>query len=342
MKVSKFIILLISIVVLVVINLLLGTVRIPVGEVCSILMGAGSESEIWTNIVISSRLPQVLTAIVAGAGLAVSGLQMQTVFRNPLAGPSVLGISNGSALGVAFVVLLSGKIGGVALSRLGYLGDAAMSVAAIVGALAVMLLIVWISQKVKGNVTLLIIGVMIGYLANAIIGVLKFLSPEEDVKSFVVWGLGSFSRVSGDEMILFVVLMCILLPISFLLVKPMNMLLLGERYAANLGLNVQRARMLIIVCSGVLVAIVTAYCGPIMFIGLAVPHLARALFRTSDHRALLPATALCGAALALICNFIARMPGFEGALPVNSVTALVGAPVIAAVLFGRRKNDVGE
>ena len=342
MKVSKFIILLISIVVLVVINLLLGTVRIPVGEVCSILMGAGSESEIWTNIVISSRLPQVLTAIVAGAGLAVSGLQMQTVFRNPLAGPSVLGISNGSALGVAFVVLLSGKIGGVALSRLGYLGDAAMSVAAIVGALAVMLLIVWISQKVKGNVTLLIIGVMIGYLANAIIGVLKFLSPEEDVKSFGVWGLGSFSRVSGDEMVLFVVLMCILLPISFLLVKPMNMLLLGERYAANLGLNVQRARMLIIVCSGVLVAIVTAYCGPIMFIGLAVPHLARALFRTSDHRVLLPATALCGAALALVCNFIARMPGFEGALPVNSVTALVGAPVIAAVLFGRRKNDVGE
>ncbi len=342
MKASKFIILLISIVVLVVINLLLGTVRIPVGEVCSILIGAGSDSEIWTNIVISSRLPQVLTAIVAGAGLAVSGLQMQTVFRNPLAGPSVLGISNGSALGVAFVVLLSGKIGGVALSRLGYLGDAAMSVAAIVGALAVMLLIVWISQKVKGNVTLLIIGVMIGYLANAIIGVLKFLSPEEDVKSFVVWGLGSFSRVSGDEMVLFVVLMCILLPISFLLVKPMNMLLLGERYAANLGLNVQRARMLIIVCSGVLVAIVTAYCGPIMFIGLAVPHLARALFRTSDHRVLLPATALCGAALALVCNFIARMPGFEGALPVNSVTALVGAPVIAAVLFGRRKNDVGE
>ena len=342
MKASKFIILLISIVVLVVINLLLGTVRIPVGEVCSILMGAGSDSEIWTNIVISSRLPQVLTAIVAGAGLAVSGLQMQTVFRNPLAGPSVLGISNGSALGVAFVVLLSGKIGGVALSRLGYLGDAAMSVAAIVGALAVMLLIVWISQKVKGNVTLLIIGVMIGYLANAIIGVLKFLSPEEDVKSFVVWGLGSFSRVSGDEMVLFVVLMCILLPISFLLVKPMNMLLLGERYAANLGLDVQRARMLIIICSGVLVAIVTAYCGPIMFIGLAVPHLARALFRTSDHRVLLPATALCGAALALVCNFIARMPGFEGALPVNSVTALVGAPVIAAVLFGRRKNEVGE
>ena len=341
MRASKFIVLLVAIVVLAIVNLLLGSVKIPVADVCRILFGA-EDNEIWANIIWKSRLPQALTAIMAGAGLAVSGLQMQTVFRNPLAGPSVLGISNGSALGVAFVVLLSGRIGGVALSRLGYLGDAAMSVAAIVGALAVMMLIVWIAQKVKGNVTLLIIGVMIGYLANAIIGVLKFLSPEEDVKAFVVWGLGSFSRVSGDEMVLFIVLMCILLPMAYLLVKPMNLLLLGDRYAANLGLNIRRSRMLVIVSSGVLVAIVTAYCGPIMFIGLAVPHLARAIFRTSDHRILMPATALCGAALALFCNLIARMPGFEGALPVNSVTALVGAPVIAMVLFRRRKDDVGE
>lgn len=329
--------LLVSIAVLTIVNLLIGSVVIPVADICRIL--AGEEvNEIWQNIIWKSRLPQALTAIVAGAGLAVSGLQMQTVFRNPLAGPSVLGISNGAALGVAFVVLLSGRIGGVALSRLGYLGDAAMSVAAIVGAMAVMLLIVWVAQKVKGDVTLLIIGVMIGYLANAIIGVLKFLSPEEDVKAFVVWGLGSFSRVSGDEMTLFVVLMCVLIPLSFLLSKSMNLLMLGDRYASNLGLDVQRSRMLVIVSSGVLVAIVTAYCGPIMFIGLAVPHLARAIFRSSDHRLLMPATALCGAVLALVCNFIARMPGFEGALPVNSVTALVGAPVIASVLFRRRSE----
>ena len=334
----KIIILTVAIVVLAIVNLLLGSVDIPLKNVCQILIGHTEQSEIWQNIIWKSRLPQALTAIVAGAGLAVSGLQMQTVFRNPLAGPSVLGISNGSALGVAFVVLLSGKIAGVALSRLGYLGEAAMSIAAIIGALAVMMLIVWIAQKVKGNVTLLIIGVMIGYLANAIIGVLKFLSPEEDVKAFVVWGLGSFSRVSGDEMILFVVLMCILLPFAYLLVKPMNILLLGDRYASNLGLNVKQARMMVIVSSGVLVAIVTAYCGPIMFIGLAVPHLARAIFHTSDHRLLMPATALCGALLALICNLIARMPGFEGALPVNSVTALVGAPVIASVLFRRRQS----
>ena len=334
----KMLSLLAAIVVLVVVNLLLGTVSIPMPEVCRILIGEGS-NEIWTNIVISSRLPQTLTAIVAGAGLAVSGLQMQTVFRNPLAGPSVLGISNGSALGVAFVVRLSGRLGGVALSQLGYWGEAAMSVAAIVGALAVLLLIMWVAQKVKGNVTLLIIGVMIGYLANAIIGVLKFLAPEEDVKAFVVWGLGSFSRVSGDEMMLFVVLMCVLLPLAFLLVKPLNLLLLGDRYAANLGLNIKRSRMLVIISSGILVAIVTAYCGPIMFIGMAVPHLARSLFRTSDHRILMPATALCGSVLALVCNLIARMPGFEGALPVNSVTALVGAPIIAMVIFQRRKRD---
>ncbi|MBR3522364.1 MAG: iron ABC transporter permease [Prevotella sp.] len=337
-NVSVFVILFASIILLLVANLLIGTVRIPVTAVCRILLGDDS-NEIWTNIIFNSRLPQELTAIVAGAGLAVSGLQMQTVFRNPLAGPSVLGISNGSALGVAFVVLLSGRIGGVALSSLGYLGDAAISVAAIVGAMAVLMLILWVSHKVSGSVTLLIIGVMVGYMANAIIGVLKFLSPEEDVKAFVVWGLGSFSRVSGDEMVLFVVLMCILIPLSCLLVKPMNMLLLGDYYAANLGLNVRRARMMVIISSGVLVAIVTAYCGPIMFIGLAVPHLARAFFQTSDHLILLPATALCGSVLALICNLIARMPGFEGALPVNSVTALVGAPVIAMVLFSRRKNE---
>ena len=335
------ILLLAAIIVMAVINMLIGSVEIPVMDICRILMGDES-NEIWTNIIWKSRLPQVLTAIVAGAGLAVSGLQMQTVFRNPLAGPSVLGISNGSALGVAFVVLLSGRIGGVTLSSLGYFGEAAMSVAAIIGALAVMSLILWVAQKVKGNVTLLIIGVMIGYLANAIIGVLKFLAPDEDVKSFVVWGLGSFSRVSGDEMILFVILMCILLPLSYLLVKPMNLMLLGDCYAANLGLNIRRARMMIIISSGTLVAIVTAYCGPIMFIGLAVPHLAKALFRSSDHLILMPLTALCGALLALVCNFIARMPGFEGALPVNSVTALVGAPVIAAVIFGRRKNEFGE
>ena len=330
------------IVVLFFLNLLIGTVEIPSRSVFRILIGSTEDSEIWRNIVMHSRVPQALTALVAGAGLAVSGLQMQTVFHNPLAGPSVLGISNGASLGVAFVVLLSGSIGSTALSRLGYMGDAAISIAAIVGALAVMALIVYVSQKVKGHVTLLIIGVMIGYLVTAIVGVLKFFSPEEDVKAYVVWGLGSFARVSGGQMMLFVSMMAILLPLSMLLVKTMNLLLLGDKYARNLGLNIRRAQTLVILSSGILVAIVTAYCGPIMFIGLAVPHLARALFRTSDHRILMPTTLLTGAALALLCNLIARLPGFEGALPVNSVTALIGAPVIAMVLFRGHKGSVEE
>ncbi|MCR5575236.1 MAG: iron ABC transporter permease [Bacteroidaceae bacterium] len=339
---THLIVLFLLILVLFALNLAVGTIEIPLKSVCLILLGEDSQQEIWRNIILRSRLPQALTAMVAGAGLAVSGAQMQTVFRNPLAGPSVLGVSSGATLGVGFVVLLSGSLGGVALSRLGYLGDAAMSIAAIVGSLAVLSLIVWVSHKVKGNVTLLVIGVMIGYLATAIIGVLKFFSNEEDVKAFVVWGLGSFSRVSGDQMLLFVTLMLILLPLSMTLVKSLNLLLLGDGYARSLGLPIKWTRTKVICCSGTLAAIVTAYCGPIMFLGLAVPHLCRAIFRTSDHRILLPACVLAGAALALLCNLMARMPGYEGVLPVNSVTALIGAPIVAMVLFGKHKNDAQE
>lgn len=323
-------------------NLVLGSVSIPLRAVWNILWGTGNESVIWQNIIWKSRVPQALTALVAGAGLSVSGLQMQTVFRNPLAGPSVLGISSGASMGVAFVVLLSGSLGGVALSKLGFMGEIALTIAAIAGSLSIMALIVFVSQKVRGNVTLLIIGVMIGYIANAVIGVLKFFSVEEDIRAYVIWGLGSFARVSGNQMTLFICIMVVLLPLSFLLVKTLNLLLLGDAYARNLGLNIKRARLLVITCSGVLVAIVTAYCGPIIFLGLAVPHLCRGMFRTSDHRILMPASLLAGASLALVCNLIARMPGFEGALPVNSVTALVGAPVVMSVLFNKRRNELNE
>jgi iron complex transport system permease protein len=332
-----------SIGVLFMLNLFLGSVSIPFHSIWNILWGIDEgESVIWQNIIWKSRVPQALTAMVAGAGLAVSGLQMQTVFRNPLAGPSVLGISSGASLGVAFVVLLSGSIGGIALSRLGFMGEIALTMAAIIGALSIMALIVYVSQKVQGNVTLLIIGVMIGYVANAVIGVLKFFSVEEDIRAYVIWGLGSFARVSGNQMMVFVCIMAVLLPLSFLLIKTLNLLLLGDAYARNLGLNIKRARLQVIACSGVLVAIVTAYCGPITFLGLAVPHLCRGIFRSSDHRILMPASLLAGAALALLCNLIARMPGFEGALPVNSVTALVGAPVVVSVLFKKRRNDMNE
>ena len=328
----------ISIVGFFILNLLLGSVSIPIDNIIDILLGRDNDNLIWRNIILKSRLPQSLTAMMAGAGLAVSGLLMQTVFRNPLAGPSVLGISSGASLGGACVVLLSGSIGGVALSKLGVIGEVTITLSAIIGSLLIMALIAFVAQKVRGNVTLLIMGVMIGYIANAIIGVLKFFSAEEDIRAYVIWGLGSFSRVSGGQTSVFILLMLVLLPLSFFLIKSLNLLLLGDSYAQNLGLNIKRARLLVIGCSGVLVAVVTAYCGPIVFLGLAVPHICRGLFHTSNHAVILPASLLGGASLALLCNLIARMPGFEGALPVNSVTALVGAPVVMWVLFKRRKT----
>lgn len=339
-RIALMLLLIVSIIAFLILNLLLGTVKIPVGDIIGILTGEESDNRIWTNIILKSRLPQSLTAMMAGAGLGVSGLLMQTVFRNPLAGPSVLGISSGASLGVACVVLLSGSIGGVALSKLGVIGEVTITLSAIVGSLLIMALIAFVAQKVRGNVTLLIMGVMIGYIANAIIGVLKFFSAEEDIRAYVIWGLGSFSRVSGGQTWVFIVLMLIILPLAFFLIKTLNLLLLGDSYARNLGLNIKRARLLVIGCSGILVAVVTAYCGPIVFLGLAVPHICRGLFHTSNHATILPASLLGGASLALLCNLIARLPGFEGALPVNSVTALVGAPVVMWVLFNKRKNEV--
>lgn len=336
-----FTLIFISIIVLVMLNLALGTISIPLADIWNILLGKNDESQIiWQNIVWKSRFPQTITALVSGMGLSISGLQMQTVFRNPLAGPSELGISSGASLGVATIILLSGSISGRALSRMGLMGEVAITISAIIGAMAVMAIILAISQRVRGNVVLLIMGVMIGYIATAIIGVLKFFSNDEDVRAYVIWGLGSFSKVSGNQVHTFVIVMAVLIPLSFLLIKTLNLMLLGDNYARNLGLNVKRARFTVIACSCVLTAVVTAYCGPIVFLGLAVPHLCRTLFNTSNHIVLVPAVTLTGAALALFCNLVARMPGFEGALPINSVTALIGAPIVISVLFGKRKNEV--
>lgn len=319
-------------------NLCMGSVAIPVSDVISILLGNGSESDVWTNIVMMTRWPQTLTALACGAGLSVAGLEMQTVFHNPLAGPSVLGVSSAASLGVACVVLLSGAIGSSLMNQFGIVGNTALTLAAIIGAMSVMGVIVMLSQKVEGNVTLLIVGVMIGYIASAIIGVMKYFSSEEDIRAYVIWGLGSFARVTGGQVYVFTGIMAALLPLSMLLAKPLNLLLLGEQYARNLGLNLQRTRLLVISSAGILTAVTTAYCGPIMFLGLAVPHIARGLFGTADHRVLLPATLLSGASLALVCNLIARLPGFEGALPINSVTALIGAPVALWVLLHRASS----
>lgn len=314
-------------------------VSIPLLMLCNIMTGSVEMgSELWETVVMTIRLPQVLTAMACGASLSVAGLQMQTIFHNPLAGPSVLGVSSAASLGVALVLLLSGTIGGSTLSRFGIIGNTAITIAAITGALSVMMVIVWLSRKVQGNATLLISGVLIGYIATAIIGVLKAYSSEEDIHAYVIWGLGSFSRVSGGQINVFIGITALLLPLSMLLAKPLNLMLMGDLYALNLGLNVKRARMWIIISAGILTAVVTAYCGPIMFIGLAVPHIARGLFRTSDHRILLPATLLCGMGLALLCNLISKIPGANGVIPINSVTALIGAPIALYVLLKRKRQ----
>lgn len=314
------------------------TVSIPLLMLCNIMMGSVAlGNELWETVVMTIRLPQALTAMACGAGLSVAGLQMQTIFRNPLAGPSVLGVSSAASLGVALVLLLSGALGGAALTRFGIVGNTAITIAAVAGAMSVMMLIVWLSARVQGNATLLITGVLIGYIATAVTGVLKAYSSEEDIHAYVIWGLGSFSRVSGGQVGVFVGITALILPFAMLLAKPLNMMLMGDLTAQNLGINVRRIRMLTITSAGVLTAVVTAYCGPIMFIGLAVPHIARGLFRTSDHRVLLPATLLCGIALALLCNIISKMPGTNGIIPINSITALIGAPIALYVLLKRKR-----
>ena len=323
---------------------------IPFLVFCNLMTGSVEMgSELWKTVVMTIRLPQTLTAMSCGAGLSVAGLLMQTIFRNPLAGPSVLGVSSAASLGVAFVLLLSGAIGGTSLSHFGVIGNSAIILAAIAGSLCVMIVIVWLSRRVAGNATLLISGVMIGYIASAIIGVLKAYANEEDIHAYVIWGLGSFSRVSGGQVGVFVCLIAILLPLTMLLAKPLNMMLMGTlrkihirvsiKSILNLGLNVKQYRMWIIGAAGILTAVVTAYCGPIMFLGLAVPHIARGIFRTSDHRILLPATLICGAELSLLCNLISKMPGANGVLPINSVTALIGAPIALYVLLKRKSGE---
>jgi iron complex transport system permease protein len=263
-------------------------------------------------------------------------LQMQTLFRNPLAGPSILGISSGAGLGVALVLLLAGRIGGIAMSHLGWAGHLSVTIAAFIGASLVLTVVLYLSRHLKDNAMLLIVGIMVGYAATALVGVLKFYSMKEDVHAYVIWGLGSFSTVSWSQMWVLSPIVLFGLVASFFLAKPLNVLLLGERYAGNLGINIGQSRLLIILCTGLLTATVTAFCGPIAFLGLAVPHLTKGLFRTSDHKVLLPAVVLSGMAVALFSNFIAGLPGFDGALPINSVTSIIGAPVVISVILKKR------
>ena len=331
MKSSLFLVLIAVAALLFVLNLLIGSVHIPVADVFSILLGEESAKPSWRFIIMESRLPQAITAMLCGGALAVCGLLLQTVFRNPLAGPGIFGINSGAGLGVALVMLLLGgslSIGSVSMS-----GFVAVLAAAFIGAMTVTALIFFFSTLVRNHVMLLIIGIMIGYISNSIISLLNFFATDEGVKSYMVWGMGSFGNVSMDYMPVFVIVTLAGLLGTVLLMKPLNALMLGDRYAENLGVNIMRTRNWLLIVTGLLTAVTTTFCGPVAFIGLAVPHIVRLIFITDNHRILLPATILTGAVVALFCNLVCFLPGESGVIPLNAVTPLVGAPVIIYVIL---------
>ena len=306
-------------------GLVYGAVRIPLGDVLRILTGTYDGKEAWQHIVLESRLPQAVTALLAGSSLAVSGLMLQTLFKNPLAGPSILGISDGANLGVAIAMI--------------YLGAASYLttiLAALVGAFTVLLIILGFSRKVSSNVMLLIIGIMVGYLASSVISILNYHASADKVHQYVMWGMGDFSGVSLSKLPWLAGFTLAGLLSALLLIKPLNALLLGESYATNLGVNVRRARVLILICTGVLTAVVTAFCGPISFIGLAVPHIARLLLGSANHRHLLPVTLLSGACTAMLCSILTVTPGSNSVLPLSAITPIIGAPVIIYVIVNRK------
>ncbi len=324
----------VSILLLFGLNLTTGSVQIPFTDVLDILCGRFAGKESWQYIILENRLPQALTALLCGASLSVCGLMLQTAFRNPLAGPDVFGISSGAGLGVALVMLLLG--GTVSTSLFTVSGFLAILTAAFLGAITVTALILFLSTLVRNSVLLLIVGIMVGYVSSSAVSLLNFFASEEGVKSYMVWGMGNFGGVSMSHIPLFSLLCIVGIMGALLLVKPLNILLLGPQYAESLGISTRRLRNLLLLIVGLLTAITTAFCGPISFIGLAIPHIARLLFRTDNHQVLLPGTILTGAAIALLCNFICFLPGEMGVIPLNAVTPLIGAPVIIYVIIQRR------
>ena len=320
---------------LVLANLAWGSVKIPLDTVIDICLGKGAEKPGWDFIVLQSRLPQAITALLAGASLATAGLLLQTAFNNPLAGPSILGVNSGAGLGVAIVMLLLG--GSIGSSSFMLSGTLAVLTGAMTGAIVVLGVIIAFASMVKSNVMLLIIGIMVGYITSSAISLLNFFATAEGVFSYTIWGLGDFSGISMAQMPFFAIATLIGLVGALLLIKPLDALLLGERYAANLGVNVRLTRIGLLLCTGWLTAVVTAYCGPIAFIGLAVPHIARLLLQSSNHRWVVPATMLTGSVVALLCNLLCVLPGELGIIPLNAVTPLFGAPVIIYVIVNQRK-----
>lgn len=318
-------------------NLLIGSVDIPFQEAMATLRGDENVRESWRFIILRSRLPQAVAALLAGSSLAASGLMLQTAFANPLAGPDVFGINSGAGLAVALVMLPLGGGGVLGAANLPLGGHVAILAAAFIGAMAVTTLILFLSTLVRNAVMLLIVGLMVGYIASSVVSLLNFLTSAQGVKSYMIWGMGSFANVPFGQMPLFALLTVAGILLSLTRVKSLNALLLGEVYALNLGVRTRRLRLQLLSLAGLLTAFTTAYCGPIAFIGLATPHIARMLWRTDNHATLLPTSMLMGAVIALLCNLACSLPPEGGVLPLNVVTPLVGAPVILHVILRHRR-----
>ena len=338
MKRFLLIILVMAMFLLALANVLWGSLSIPTEAAWQILCGNNiPEHPSWTYIILEHRIPQMVTALFCGAALSTSGLLLQTAFRNPLAGPSILGIDSGANLGVAVAMLFFG--GNLTLGSLSLGGYLLVITAAFAGALAIMVILLMLSSLLRNQVMLLITGVIISYVTGSVISLLNFSATEEGVHAYIMWGMGNFSGIALDRLPHFVLLCGIGLGVSFLLTKSLDTLLLGDNYATNLGVRIRLTRNALLLCTGLLTATTTAFCGPISFLGLAVPHIARMVMRTSNHRILLPATMAAGACLALACNLCSTLPTNGSIIPINVITPLVGAPVILYVILHSRKRQ---
>jgi iron complex transport system permease protein len=332
-------ILLLALVGLFMLSLTVGSVDIPVDQILRVLTGSEAEKESWTSIILKFRLPKAITAVLVGAALSVSGLMMQTFFRNPLADPYILGVSSGASLGVGLVVLTVGTTGGTVLAGIGFIGDVSLALAASLGAGLSMLVVLFVAQRVNNGTTILILGLMFGYMASALVSLLIYFSQPQLIQAYMNWGFGTFGGVTWSHIVIFAPVVIVSLTASFGLAKSLNALLLGEVYAKSMGLDVQWVRTAIVVITGLLAGTITAFCGPVGFLGVAVPHLCRGLFRSPDHRLLIPASILLGGVVALLAAIIAEVPGSNLILPVNAVTALFGAPVVIWVILKQRKRQ---
>ena len=317
------------------VNISLGSITIPFKEVYTSLTGGQASKSTWEYIIVNYRLPKAITAVLVGMGLSISGLLMQTLFRNPLAGPYVLGLSSGASLGVAFVILgasiVPSFLSGILLSPYGIV------LASTLGSTSVLVLVLLFSQRLRDTMAILIVGLMFGSFTSAIVGVLTYFSSAEQLQKFTFWSMGNLGNLSWTSILILSICVLLGLSLSLLSIKPLNALLLGENYAKSMGLNFNRARFIIILATSILAGSITAYAGPIAFIGLAVPHIAKLVFQTSNHKVLYWSTLLFGAAIMLVCDVVSQMPGMEVTLPINAITSILGAPVVIWLLI-RKKN----